>query len=268
MQHKSSIVSPEGALSFLFSIFALLMWYISVSDSYNNATLLSIGLTWLILSTGALMASLINMIRGSRKGNVNLLITILLGFFPGINTLISMSANTMGFNYQPRVVGIMYMVGAIFCFGASYVRRTQPLYIFLRTLFVSAGLFLVGLGDLSGVRFFLSAGGWFLFVYALLSFYYGLSRMYPYYGKHLPQGKAAFPVKGAAYQAPALKAYPAIEQYDASAVQLPPAKTEAEVSEETVCLLEAKTRSEKPEATHSNDYERIKKRGKEKGGRS
>lgn len=196
MPHKTGIVSPEGALSFLFSIFALLMWYISVSTSYNDATLLSIGLTWLILSLGAFMASLTNMVRGSEKGNINLLITILLGFFPGVNTLISITARTMGLVYRPAVVGLMYMIGAVFCFGAAYSRKGQPLYILLRTLFVALGLFLVGLGDLCDIRWILAAGGWCLFVYAMLSFYYGLSRLYPYYGFSLPQGKPLFsPVK-------------------------------------------------------------------------
>lgn len=192
VSRKSQIVSPEGALSFLFTIFALLMWYISVSTSYNDATLLSIGLTWLILSLGAFMASLVNMVRGSEKGNINLLITILLGFFPGVNTMISLMARAMQIPYRPAVVGMMYMIGAVFGIGAAWSRRFQPFYIFLRTLTASIGLFLVGIGDLFSNSFILAAGGWFLFLYALLSFYYGLSRLYPYYGHRLPQGKPLF----------------------------------------------------------------------------
>lgn len=186
---KSSIASPEGALSFLFSIFALLMWQVSISQ-YNEATYLSIGLTWIILSLGALMASLINMIRGSEKGNTNLLATILLGFFPGLNMLISLALNGGGFSYQPTIIGLMYMIGAIFCFGAAWTRRYEPLYIWLRTVFVALGLFFVGFGDLTELSFFLSLGGWNLLIYSLLSLYYGLSVLYPYYGKSLPQGKS------------------------------------------------------------------------------
>ena len=192
---KSSIASPEGALSFLFSIFALLMWHVSVS-TYNEATYFSIGLTWIVLSLGALMASLINMIRGSEKGNTNLLATILLGFFPGLNMLISLALNQAGFSYQPTIIGLMYMIGAIFCFGAAWTRRYEPLYIWLRTILVAIGLFFVGFGDLMNLRFFLALGGWNLLLYSLLSLYYGLSILYPYYGKSLPQGKSLFELLG------------------------------------------------------------------------
>lgn len=193
--HKTSIASPEGALSFLFSIFALLMWYVSVSTS-NEATYFSIGLTWIVLSLGALMASLINMIRGSEKGNTNLLATILLGFFPGLNMLISLALNKVDFSYQPTVIGLMYMIGAIFCFGAAWTRRYEPLYIWLRTILVAIGLFFVGFGDLTDLHFFLALGGWNLLMYSLLSLYYGLSILYPYYGKSLPQGKSLFELLG------------------------------------------------------------------------
>lgn len=136
------------------------------------------------------MASLINMIRGSEKGNINLLATILLGFFPGLNMLISLALNSAGFHYKPTIVGLMYMIGSLFCFGATWIRRNEPFYVFLRILFVSIGLFFVGLGDITDVQLFLSIGGWNLFIYSLLSLYYGLSILYPYYGKSLPQGKS------------------------------------------------------------------------------
>lgn len=190
MNEKSGIVSPNGALAFLFGIFALLMWYVSVETSFNPATLLSIGMTWLILSLGALIASLINMIRGSQTGNMNLLATILLGFFPGINTLISLTASMMGHDYRPVAYGIMYMVGSLFCFAAAWHRRTAPLYICMKTVAVGQGLFLLGLGDVSGWRWSMIAGGWCLFAFALMSFYFGLSKMYPYFGASLPQGRA------------------------------------------------------------------------------
>lgn len=190
MPSKTTIASPEGALSFLFSIFALLMWQILITPHYNEATYLSIGLTWLILSLGALMASLINMIRGSEKGNINLLATILLGFFPGLNMLLSLALNSAGFHYKPTIVGLMYVIGSLFCFGATWVRRDKPFYVFMRVFLVSIGLFCVGLGDLTDIQLFLSIGAWNLFLYSLLSIYYGLSILYPYYGKSLPQGKS------------------------------------------------------------------------------
>lgn len=187
---NSAIVSPEGALSFLFSIFALLMGFMAILENINQATLLSVGVTWLILSLGALIASLINMIRGSDKGNTNLLATVLLGIFPGINTLITLDALANGISYKPIIVGLMYIVGAVLCFGATCTRRNEPLYIFIRTFAVACGLLFVGFGDMISSQMFLAAGGVFLFLYSLLSIYYGLSILYPSYGYWLPQGRS------------------------------------------------------------------------------
>ncbi len=187
---KTSIASPEGALSFLFAIFALLMWYISVDHHYNLSTLLSIGLTWLMLSTGALIASLVNIIRGSSRGNTNLLATILLGFFPGINTVVTILSVVSGFRYSPSMVGYMYIIGAVFVFGSAIPRIKEPAYIFFRTLAVALGLFFVGLGDVCSNDVLLAIGGWFLFAFALLSFYHGLSVLYAQFDRPLPQGRS------------------------------------------------------------------------------
>ncbi len=187
---ETSIASPEGALSFLFAIFALLMWYISVDHRYNLSTLLSIGLTWLMLSTGALIASLVNIIRGSSRGNTNLLVTILLGFFPGINTVVTILSVVSGFHYRPMIVGYMYIIGAVFVFGAAVSRLKEPAYIFFRTIAVALGLFFVGLGDVCSNNVVLAIGGWFLFAFALLSFYHGLSVLYAQFDQPLPQGRS------------------------------------------------------------------------------
>lgn len=189
MKRTEGIVSPDGALAFLFGIFALLMWYTSIDNRFNPATLLSLGMTWLILSSGALIASLINMIRGEQTGNMNLLATILLGFFPGINTLITLAAALLQHPYRPAACGIMYMVGSLFCMAAAWHRRTEPFYIFIKTVLVGTGLFLLGLGDVSGWQPPMAAGGWCLFGFALLSFYFGLSVLYPYFDSRLPQGR-------------------------------------------------------------------------------
>lgn len=184
------IASPEGALSFLFAIFALLMWFVSIDHSYNLATLMAIGFTWLILSIGALIASLVNIIRGSSRGNANLLVTILLGFFPGINTMISVLSGIAGTHYNPSMVGLMYIIGAVFVIGSAIPLLKKPFYIFLRTLSVGIGLLFVGWGDLANQDVLLAIGGWSLFVFALLSFYYGLSVLYLALGSHLPQGRS------------------------------------------------------------------------------
>lgn len=194
---EETIVSPDGALSFLFGIFSLLIWFLCSFSGHSAATLLSVGILMLILSTGALAASMVNMVRGSSKGNVNLMATILLGFFPGINTMVMLMAKAFGHVYDARVYGIMYLIGAVFLYGVCWKRRHYPAYIFLRTLFLALGLMLLGSGDLFGIPVLLQTGGWCLFIFALFSFYYGLSKMYPYYGASLPQGKPLFPVKEA-----------------------------------------------------------------------
>lgn len=189
-QPASSIASPDGAISFLFGIFGLLMWYATFHPRLSPATLLSLGATWLVLSTGALAASLLNMLRGKQRGNMNLLATILLGFFPGIDTLVTLAALLLHQSYSPAAYGIMYMAGAVFCFAVLWMRQNQPVYILVRTAAMAFGLFFLGLGDVGGWRPVMMLGGWNMFVFALLSFYFGLSEMYPGYGSHLPQGPA------------------------------------------------------------------------------
>lgn len=196
--YQSAIASPDGALSFLFGIFSLLMWYVAIHPSLQPATLLSLGVTWIILSIGAMAASLLNMIRGKHRGNMNLLATILLGFFPGVNTLITLTALLMGQPYRPVAYGIMYMAGSIFCFGVLWARKKQPAYIFVRTAAVAFGLFFLGLGDVLSNAVVMACGGWNMFVFSMLSFYFGLSEMYPGYGSRLPQGRTLFGNKKAA----------------------------------------------------------------------
>jgi hypothetical protein len=166
------------------------MWYAAVFDNIAIGTQFSIGISWVVLSLGALVASMINIIRGKHRGNMNLLATLLLGFFPGINTIVAVSAEVLNMVYEPRVYGMMYILGAIFSFGVCIRRWDQPMYIFVKTVCTSMGLLLTGVGNLLISPVLIRAGGWCLFGFALLSFYFGLSEMYPYYGESLPQGES------------------------------------------------------------------------------
>lgn len=180
-------VSPDGSLYFLFGIFSLLIWYACVFPLSADG-LLAIGSIQIFLSFGALAASFINLLRGKMRANLNLIATILLGFFPGICTLIQLFARLSGKPFSPRIYGLMYMVGSIFCFGVMFRRLGKPIYRWIATLLIAAGLFSIGLGDVCGIRIILNLGGWLLFGYALCSFYMGLSEMYYLFGYHLPQG--------------------------------------------------------------------------------
>ncbi|MCF0246141.1 MAG: hypothetical protein HUJ55_04885 [Ileibacterium sp.] len=184
---RIQIASPDGAISFLFGVFGLLLWYMS-THPYTTGLLLSVGMTWIVLSTGALAASLLNVFRGKPKGNINLLATLLLGFFPGLNTLVLFSATIAGIPYEPRIFGVIYILGSIFCFGVMVKRLTKPFYRTLSTLMVGLGLLFLGLGDLLSAPVLMRLGGWSMFLFALLTFYYGLSVMYLLYGGSLPQG--------------------------------------------------------------------------------
>lgn len=184
---KENIASPDGALSFLFGVFGLLVWYMTQVQA-TIELLLNVGLIWIVLSFGALCASLLNVYRGKPKGNVNLLATLLLGFFPGINTLVTFFAKMAGLDYTPRVFGLIYITGSIFCTGVMLKRLDKPVYRVLCTLFVSLGLFFLGLGDLLMNWKVMAVGGWCMLLFSLLTFYYGLSVMYMLYHGHLPQG--------------------------------------------------------------------------------
>lgn len=192
-------VSPDGSLYFLFGIFSMLIWYASLFELTPDG-LLCIGAIQIFLSFGALAASLINLLRGKARGNLNLLATILLGFFPGVHTLIQLLAALSHTPFNPKVYGLMYLVGSIFCFGVMLRRLHKPVYRWGSTLFISAGLFCIGLSDLTRSSLLLQCGGWLLFLYALCCFYTGLSEMYYLFGYALPQGPVLsvhWPRKGA-----------------------------------------------------------------------
>lgn len=180
-------VSPDGSLYFLFGIFSILIWYACVFPLSPDG-LLAMGSIQIFLSFGALAASFINLLRGKLRANLNLIATILLGFFPGISTLIQLFAWMAGKPFSPRIYGLMYLVGSIFCFGVMIRRLGKPIYRWAATLFIAAGFFCIGLGDLCGSRIILNLGGWLLLGYGLCSFYMGLSEMYYLFGYHLPQG--------------------------------------------------------------------------------
>lgn len=190
-EQGTSIASPDGALSFLFGIFGLLLWYMSTSTSITPATMLTVGIIWIILSLGTLCAAFLNLFRGRRRGNMNLIAAVLLGFFPGINTLVSLFALSRGDAYAPVISGFMYILGSLYAFGFAFIRMKKPLYVVIRTSLVALGLFFLGLGDLCGSHALLACGGWNLLAFSLLSFYFGLSTMYPAFGSRLPQGIAA-----------------------------------------------------------------------------
>lgn len=180
-------VSPDGSLYFLFGIFSILIWDACVFPLSPDG-LLAMGSIQIFLSFGALAASFINLLRGKLRANLNLIATILLGFFPGISTLIQLFAWMAGKPFSPRIYGLMYLVGSIFCFGVMIRRLGKPIYRWAATLFIAAGFFCIGLGDLCGSRIILNLGGWLLLGYGLCSFYMGLSEMYYLFGYHLPQG--------------------------------------------------------------------------------
>lgn len=183
---KSSIASPDGALAFLFAIFSMLIWYVTVSIDLSNATLLSLGLMWLLLCLGALIAALINIIRGT-GGNTNLLGVILLGLIPGVDTLAAFFFRSIGVTYQPQVYGCLYLIGAIFVFGAALRRKRRRPLVYLRTLAIAAGFLFLGLGDLLGAHGIRAAGGWLMLLYAFISFYYGQVRLYEEFGWPHPE---------------------------------------------------------------------------------
>ena len=184
---QNQIASPDGAISFLFGVFGLLLWYMP-THQITVGMLLTVGMMWIVLSAGALAASLLNVRIGKPKGNINLIATLLLGFFPGLNTLVVFGAKMMNIPYEPRIFGMIYMIGSVFCFGVMVKRFSRAVYRTVSTFMVGAGLLFLGMGDLLSMPLLMKIGGWAMFVFAILSFYYGLSVMYALYGGSLPQG--------------------------------------------------------------------------------
>lgn len=197
---QSRIASADGALAFIFGIFALLIWYCSVFTGIEDATLFSIALVWLLLCMGALIASLINMVRGSSGGNTNLLGTILLGLIPGIDTLAACFFRSMHLSYQPEIYGVVYLLGAVFILAAAIRRKDRARLVFFRTFSVGVGFLFLAIGDLFSLRFVSAAGGWVMLVYAILNFSFGLHRLYAEFGEEIqmsgrsssPQGIVSF----------------------------------------------------------------------------
>lgn len=179
--------SPDGALSFMFGILGMLLWYTSVFET-NLSELAAAAALWLIMGLGALAASLLNMVRGKMRGNMNLLACLLLGFFPGVNAAITMAAKLSGFSYQPKMIGAVYLVGSVFCLAMGIKRMDRPLYRAAGTFFLSAGMLLLSLWTILDWRLAGVLGGWCCFFFSLCMFYYGLSVLYFFMDARLPQG--------------------------------------------------------------------------------
>lgn len=186
-EKKHQIASPDGAISFLFCIFAIMNGYSNQFAISNNA-LFSIGAVQSLISVFAIIAALINMIRGKARGNVNLLATMLLGLFPGLIKLIRVLA--LGFNvrYDPYIFGIIYIIGSLFVFTIAWKRRNKPLYRFIGTVGLSLAFLFDGVGMFFHMHVLVWISGLFYYLFAVEMYYFGLTIMYFYYDARLPQG--------------------------------------------------------------------------------
>ncbi len=188
MKHyRFMIASPDGALSFLFGVLALILWYTSV-NAVNPDMLVPICITQLVLSLGSLACSLLNILRGKPRGNLNLITTILLGLFPGFNTLITLLSYLYGQVYSPKIYGLMYIVGSVFAFGVMFGRLHKAVYRSLGTGCMGVAQLLHGLSDMTGNVACLHIAGWFFLLFALSQFWFGMAEMWRYYGAHWPEG--------------------------------------------------------------------------------
>jgi hypothetical protein len=187
MTGKNSIASPDGALSFIFFIFGSLSWYCA-TFTLDIGSLFTAGFIEIVLGLGTLSASLINVIKGKARANINLLATFLLGFFPGIDHVSMAICGYYGISFSFRIFGLMYILGAIFCFAVMLRRYDRPLYRQAGTLGISLGLFFIGLGECTNLKLLNQIGGWCMLLFAFEMFYFGLSILYEDYGLALRQG--------------------------------------------------------------------------------
>ncbi|MBD5423797.1 MAG: hypothetical protein HDR44_01545 [Allobaculum sp.] len=180
---SSYCVSPDPALQFVFGMFGLMTW-ISTVVSMNPDAMFVKGVLQVCLGVAAFAGSCMNLRRGDPHGNVNLILSVILGFAFGITSL----APFFGSHIHTWLLSTILLAGSVYMACFLPLLGDAPIYIWGEHIFVCLGLFSKSLSDILSLSILGEVGAWLLLGFALLALYQGISDMYALCGRHLPQG--------------------------------------------------------------------------------
>lgn len=182
--------SPDPLLQYVFGMFAILTW-VSVVHPLSSDVMFVTGVLQLSLGIAAFVGSILNLQRGDPHGNINLILSVILGFAGGITQIATVYCKIHSIHFHPWMMSIVLLTGGLYMLALLPLLKGKPLYISVEHFCVSAGFLCTSLADLLNIPVLKMAGAWLLFVFALASFYQGISIMYMENGIRLPQGPAA-----------------------------------------------------------------------------
>ena len=182
-----SKVNPTPLLQFIFPIFAILNWILIVFSLTEDADF-EIGVLLFCLGIGAFVGSILNLPRGDPHGNINLVLSVILGFAGGITQIAGVLAKTSNIHFHPWVMSVILLFGGLYMLSFLPLLSDKPLYFWCSHLFVAMGFLFKSFGDLCGIHLLEVIGAWCLFCFAMTGFYAGITSMYAPCGRKLPQG--------------------------------------------------------------------------------
>lgn len=178
---------PDPMLQYVFSMFAVMTWISTVHVMSDDVLFVS-GILQICLGTAAFVGSLINLKRGDPHGNINLILSVILGFAAGLTQIASVVCKAYSIHFHPWIMSIILLTGGIYMLCFLPLLKKMPLYVFVSHLCVSLGFLCRAIADLASIPVLMNVGAWLLLIFALTAFYQGVSLMYAQYGIHIPQG--------------------------------------------------------------------------------
>lgn len=185
-----TLASPVPLLQFMFAMFAVLT-SLSIFIDLSMDEAFVMGILEISLGIGAFVGSILNLRAGNPHGNINLILSVILGFAGGITQISSVYAHTMHLHFHPWIMSVILLMGGIYMLCFLPLLKEGPLYSYISHLSVVLGFFCNSLADLLSLPFLKHFGGVFLLIFAATALYQGVSMMYAQYGMRLPQGPVA-----------------------------------------------------------------------------
>ncbi|MBF0578778.1 hypothetical protein IM774_03030 [Erysipelotrichaceae bacterium RD49] len=185
----SYCVSPDPALQFVFAMFALMTWLGAIVKVQPDAMFVT-GFLQLSLGIAAFTGSRMNLRRQDPHGNINLILSVILGFAGGLTQIAKayVMMNSLETTFHSWMLSTILLVGGLYMLCFLPLLKSMPVYIFCEHLFVCTGFICMGIADIFNLHPLRLVGVWFLFAFAILALYQGVSEMYALHGKKIWQG--------------------------------------------------------------------------------
>lgn len=182
--------SPVPLLQFMFAMFAMLT-ALSTFVRLSADEAFVMGVLQVCLGIGAFVGSIMNLRDGNPHGNINLILSVILGFAGGITQMAGVYAKLHQIHFHPWIMSVILLMGGLYMLCFLPLMKTRPLYAYVSHLSVVLGFFCNSLSDLLSIPVLKTAGACFLVLFSITALYQGVVMMYAQYGMQLPQGPAA-----------------------------------------------------------------------------